>query len=135
MRILVAEDDTRLADLLARSLRESGYAVDVTADGDSAIVQAAVNPYDAIILDTDNGPTPLVQRANARLYDDAGLKRIQTALKPSGRAVIWSATPDRAYAARLAKAGFKVEVVAARVHATAKRAACTLYVADKTAAA
>ncbi len=51
MRILVAEDDTRLADLLVRSLRESGYAVDLTADGESAVVQAAVNPYDAIILD------------------------------------------------------------------------------------
>ena len=51
MRILVAEDDVRLADLLVRSLREAGYAVDQTADGDSAIVQAAVNPYDAIVLD------------------------------------------------------------------------------------
>lgn len=51
MRILVAEDDTRLADLLARSLRETGYAVDITGDGESALEQAAVNPYDAIVLD------------------------------------------------------------------------------------
>jgi DNA-binding response OmpR family regulator len=51
MRILVVEDDLRLADLLARSLREKGYAVDVAGDGDSAVTQSAVNPYDAIVLD------------------------------------------------------------------------------------
>ena len=51
MRILVAEDDAKLADMLARSLREEGYAVDVAADGEQAITQAAVNAYDAIVLD------------------------------------------------------------------------------------
>lgn len=51
MRLLLVEDDARLADLIVRSLREEGYAVDHSADGDSAIVQAAVNPYDAIVLD------------------------------------------------------------------------------------
>ncbi len=51
MRLLVVEDDTRLADLLARSLRESGYAVDVVGDGDTAVTQAAVNDYDGVILD------------------------------------------------------------------------------------
>ena len=51
MRLLVVEDDVRLADLLARSLRETGYAVDIARDGEAAITQAAVNEYDAIILD------------------------------------------------------------------------------------
>ena len=51
MRLLVVEDDARLADMLARSLRERGYAVDMAADGESAIYQAAVNTYDAIVLD------------------------------------------------------------------------------------
>src|SRR5882757_8619020 len=51
MRLLVVEDDARLADLVARSLRESGYAVDVARDGDAAITQAACNDYDGIILD------------------------------------------------------------------------------------
>jgi two-component system copper resistance phosphate regulon response regulator CusR len=51
MRLLVVEDDARLADMLMRSLRERGYAVDLAADGESAVVQAAVNSYDAIILD------------------------------------------------------------------------------------
>jgi two-component system, OmpR family, response regulator len=51
MRILVAEDDAKLADMLARSLREEGYAVDVAGDGELALTQAAVYPYDAIVLD------------------------------------------------------------------------------------
>lgn len=51
MRLLLVEDDARLADLVMRSLREQGYAVDHATDGESAIVQAAVNPYDAIVLD------------------------------------------------------------------------------------
>lgn len=51
MRILIAEDDAKLADVLARSLREAGYAVDVAGDGERALTQAAVNAYDAIVLD------------------------------------------------------------------------------------
>jgi two-component system copper resistance phosphate regulon response regulator CusR len=51
MRLLVVEDDVRLADVLARSLREQGYAVDVASDGDEAVYQAAINPYDALVLD------------------------------------------------------------------------------------
>lgn len=51
MRLLVVEDDPRLAKLIARGLREQTYAVDVVANGKDAIVQAAVNSYDAIILD------------------------------------------------------------------------------------
>lgn len=51
MRLLVVEDDGRLADLLARSLRELGYAADVVGDGEAALSQAAVNEYDGIVLD------------------------------------------------------------------------------------
>ena len=51
MRLLVVEDDPRLARLIARGLREDAYAVDVCENGEDAIVQAVVNSYDAIILD------------------------------------------------------------------------------------
>lgn len=51
MRLLVIEDDARLADMLARSLREKGYAVDVVGDGERALYQVAVNSYDALVLD------------------------------------------------------------------------------------
>jgi two-component system, OmpR family, response regulator len=51
MRVLVVEDDARLADLIVRGLREQGYAVDHAADGEAAVYQAAVNAYDVIVLD------------------------------------------------------------------------------------
>ncbi len=99
----------------------------------TVLTKAARGRFDAIILDTDNGPTAMVQPQNARLYDDHGIARMFGALKVGGRAVIWSASHDRAYEARLAKAGFKVQVVAAKLHPTAKRPAYTLYVADRVA--
>ena len=46
MRLLVVEDDVRLADLLSRSLREAGYAVDVARDGEAAVTQVAINDYE-----------------------------------------------------------------------------------------
>lgn len=51
VRLLVVEDDPKLARVIARGLREATYAVDVAGDGAEAIVQIAVNSYDAIILD------------------------------------------------------------------------------------
>jgi DNA-binding response OmpR family regulator len=51
MRILLVEDDAVIASSLAKGLREQAYAVDVATDGDAAVYQAAVNPYDAIVLD------------------------------------------------------------------------------------
>lgn len=51
MRILIAEDDERLADAIARGLRQKLFAVDVVHDGARALVEAAVTPYDVLILD------------------------------------------------------------------------------------
>ncbi len=51
VRVLLAEDDVYLSAMLAKGLREHAYAVDVAADGDAALYQAAVNEYDLIILD------------------------------------------------------------------------------------
>jgi len=51
MRVLVVEDETDLADAVARGLRREGYAVDVSYDGDDALDKAAVNAYDVVCLD------------------------------------------------------------------------------------
>src|SRR5690348_2408002 len=51
MRLLLVEDDTKLAAAVARGLRHEGHAVDVATDGDGALLQAAVYEYDAVILD------------------------------------------------------------------------------------
>jgi DNA-binding response OmpR family regulator len=51
MRLLLVEDEARMARFIARGLREQAYAVDVASDGEDALYQAAINDYDAIILD------------------------------------------------------------------------------------
>ena len=51
MRILVVEDEGRLAALLRRGLSEDGHAVDLAADGEEAIAWIDVVDYDAIVLD------------------------------------------------------------------------------------
>jgi DNA-binding response OmpR family regulator len=53
MRVLVAEDEPRVADAVARGLRREGLAVDVTHDGRSALSKALLNPYDVLVLDRD----------------------------------------------------------------------------------
>jgi two-component system, OmpR family, response regulator len=55
MRILVVEDDAHLRDALSRGLRESAYAVDAVGDGAAALYHAAINDYDAIVLDVRLG--------------------------------------------------------------------------------
>jgi len=51
MRILVVEDEAKMAALLRRGLTEEGYAVDAVRNGTDGVWAATENPYDAIILD------------------------------------------------------------------------------------
>jgi heavy metal response regulator len=51
MRILVVEDEPRMANVIARGLREQSYAVDVAPDGIKGLYQASINDYDVIVLD------------------------------------------------------------------------------------
>ncbi|MGH3133624.1 MAG: response regulator transcription factor [Gaiellaceae bacterium] len=51
MRVLVAEDELKMASLLQRGLVEEGYAADVARTGDDALWMAQAAEYDAIVLD------------------------------------------------------------------------------------
>jgi DNA-binding response OmpR family regulator len=53
MRVLIAEDELKLADAIARGLRREGMAVDVAGDGSVAVVKAQVARYDVLVLDRD----------------------------------------------------------------------------------
>lgn len=53
MRVLIIEDEVRLATTLAKGLRRSGFAVDVAHDGDSGLEKAMVTDYDVVVLDRD----------------------------------------------------------------------------------
>jgi two-component system, OmpR family, response regulator VanR len=53
VRVLVCEDEPRVADAIARGLRRQGAAVDVVLDGAQALYHARVHPYDVVVLDRD----------------------------------------------------------------------------------
>ena len=51
MRLLLVEDDSRIARFVAKGLQEQSYAVDVVANGHDAVYQVEINDYDVVILD------------------------------------------------------------------------------------
>jgi DNA-binding response OmpR family regulator len=53
MRVLIAEDDDRLARAVAAGLRRRGMSADVALDGGGALERLAVNAYDVVVLDRD----------------------------------------------------------------------------------
>jgi DNA-binding response OmpR family regulator len=51
VRILVVEDEHKLAGVLKRGLEEQGYAVDLAYDGEVGLARSRTTPYDLIVLD------------------------------------------------------------------------------------
>lgn len=51
MRIMVVEDDRKIASFLVKGLRQSGYAVDHAADGETGLAMMLATPYDAAVVD------------------------------------------------------------------------------------
>jgi two-component system copper resistance phosphate regulon response regulator CusR len=51
MRLLLVEDDPRIARFVTKGLEEQSYAVDVVANGNDAVYQVEINDYDLVILD------------------------------------------------------------------------------------
>ena len=51
MRLLLVEDERRIADDIARSLKGAGYVVDVVGDGEEAWFRGSTETYDAVVLD------------------------------------------------------------------------------------
>lgn len=80
------------------------------------ILQAEPKGFDAIMLDVDNGPEGLTHSANNWLYSLDGLSACARALRPRGMLTVWSASADRQFSNRLAKAGFKTEEVQVFAH-------------------
>jgi spermidine synthase len=75
--------------------------------GDAAdAIERARGEYDAILLDTDNGPNWASFRSNARLYGSAGLASAMRALSPGGAIAVWSGYAADAFLAQLRAAGF-----------------------------
>ncbi|HEY1690777.1 MAG TPA: hypothetical protein VGG39_01360 [Polyangiaceae bacterium] len=111
VRVVVAEKVDAVVDLVRGELAHvAGRPLDdprVTvrsADVFDALGDGA--PWDAVLLDVDNGPHWASFRTNARLYSPAGLAAARSALAPGGLFAVWSGYPADGFLARLREAGF-----------------------------
>lgn len=99
--------------------------------GDVAeLIQQPSTPFDAILLDIDNGPAAMTHADNAWLYSRAGLQSIHARLRPGGIVTIWSAGTDHRFAKRLETAGFSVQLRTVRAR-PGKGSRHTIFVARK----
>lgn len=73
------------------------------------ILRAKQQRFDAILLDTDNGPEDLLFKENDWLYTFAGLSACFEALEPMGVLAIWSPVISNTLKGKLVRAGFMVE--------------------------
>jgi len=120
-----------MAELTAGGLDDPRVTLrmgDVSAFIDDA-ADGTTEPYDAILLDVDNGPDALVHEQNRRIYSFAGLRAAKAALAPGGVLAIWSAARDPAFTRRLEKAGFSVDEVEVRARPNNKGPRHTIWFA------
>ncbi len=126
-----------MADVIAWNANpEYGISADAMRDERVQIVHDDVvnvlrgNPgaYDAIMLDTDNGPEGMLMSENARLYAGPGIATTIAALRPGGTIAYWSVGDDPRFLHALRVARLTVTTLQVRAHATSGPMH-TLYVA------
>lgn len=67
--------------------------------------------YDALLLDTDNGPEWLARDVNQRIYEPSTVRRFLEALRPGGVVAFWSANPASVFSEMLASEAGSVEAI------------------------
>ncbi len=110
---VVAWNRSHLAHLHGNALDDRRVKID-QRDVVTVIRDGCKQPYDAMLLDVDNGPTAWCLASNSRLYDRHGLAQMARALAPGGQVAYWSAQPDSAFRERLRKSGFVARSVTVR---------------------
>ena len=127
-RVVVAElfdkviewNRTWLADLQGGALTDRRTRI-AHADVWELVEREA--PWNAILLDVDNGPEAWCFESNSRLYDRPGLARIRAALAPGGVVAFWAAQADPRFLKLLRKSGFKARSHTVRASRRAGRPA------------
>ena len=104
-------------DLSVDAMNDS--RVRIVQDDVTNVLRANPAAFDAIMLDTDNGPDGMLMSENARLYATRGIALTLAALRPGGSIVYWSVGDDPKFAAALRGAGLDVSTTRVRAHATA----------------
>jgi spermidine synthase len=126
MAEVIAWNDDPAYELSTEAMRDP--RVRVVQDDVVNVLRAHPAAFDAIMLDTDNGPDGMLISENARLYAARGVAATVSALRAGGRIVYWSVGDDRRFVTALRRAGLAVETLHVRAHAT-NGPMHTLYVA------
>jgi spermidine synthase len=113
-------------DLSAEAMRDP--RVRVLNDDVINVLLANPGAFDAIMLDTDNGPDGMLMSENASLYSANGIATTIAALRLGGSIVYWSVGDDPAFVRALRSCGLEVGTERVRAHRTAGPMH-TLYVA------
>jgi spermidine synthase len=90
----------------------SDERVHVAVEDLAHYVATVTNPYDAILLDVDNGPTWLVFEDNAAVYERPALEQMRTLLAPGGVLAVWAAEPAPGFLAELGRVFYRADEVA-----------------------
>jgi spermidine synthase len=83
------------------------------------VLRANPEGFDAIMLDTDNGPDGMLLSENGALYSDYGVQSTVAALRPEGVIAYWSVGDDTKFVDALERAKLRVERLSVRAHTTA----------------
>ena len=118
-----------MAEVFGASLKDHRVAIEEADVGH--LIRCSRSTYDAIILDVDNGPEGLTRKANDRLYDAQGLTSARLALRPGGVLAVWSSGPDRNFASRLRRAGFRVDEIKTRANGNRGGARHVIWIAER----
>ncbi|WP_396214568.1 spermidine synthase [Gemmatimonas sp.] len=131
LRRLGADAEVWVAELVAEVIEwnanpEYALSAEAMADPRVRIVHQDVvkvlkdhpGRFDAIMLDTDNGPDGMIMKENSRLYATKGLAATITALRPGGVIAYWSVSADPSFVGALQRVGLTVESHSVRAHAT-----------------
>jgi spermidine synthase len=104
---------TTLAHLAGNPLEDKRASVEICN-----VIRAisSKKPWDAILLDVDNGPSALCTPSNEGLYDMTGLWRMHTNLNPGGVAIVWSSGPDEGFVKLMNQCGFEGSAVRVASH-------------------
>lgn len=82
------------------------------------VLRANREGFNAIMLDTDNGPEGMIMSENSRLYAHKGITSTMAALRPNGVIAYWSVGDDPDFADSLENCGMSVRTLRVRAHAT-----------------